>query len=104
MTHIHRPAATEQPALNHLPDDPRSRRLRNLGTSISAEDRRARRTEKREVFARFLTAASTAQMAAARYRFHYDPGNPQGTWPRNSPLSPWPRLIVSSSWSHPGSH
>ena len=34
--------------------------------------------EKREVFARFLTAASTAQMAAARYRSHYDPGNPQG--------------------------
>ncbi len=58
--------------------DDRQGRLRDLGTSISAEDRRARRTEKRDVFARFLTAASTAQMAAARYRSHYDPGNPQG--------------------------
>lgn len=50
----------------------------NLQVSISAEDRRARCTEKREVFARFLTAASAAQMAAVRYRSHYDPDHPQG--------------------------
>jgi hypothetical protein len=50
----------------------------NLRTSISAEDRRARRTEKREIFARFLDASSRAHLAAARYRSHYDPDHPQG--------------------------
>jgi len=49
-----------------------------LACADSPEDRRARRTEKREVFARFLHAASRAQMAASRYRSHYDPDHPHG--------------------------
>jgi hypothetical protein len=84
--------------------DDRQGRLRNLGTSISAEDRRTRRTEKREVFERFLTVASTAQMAAARYRSHYDQGNPQRDMAEEQSVVARPRLIVSSSWWHPGSH
>jgi hypothetical protein len=49
-----------------------------LRAAISAEDGRARRAEKREIFAMFLDAGSRAQMAANRYRSHYDPEHPQG--------------------------